>query len=298
MKSTNRPQVTIFTPTFNRATTLRRCYDSILEQKGVSLEWIIVDDGSLDDTKDVVERYFISEAKIKVRYYWRENSGKQSCWNFALDKAEGDYFIGLDSDDALLPGSLQIALKLCAEYNINSNEEIIGVRAPSVDHNFNVIGDGFRNNKNVILSWFNELSSSYHGERIDLLKVKVAKNYKYPIDKDTKFIPEAWFYSQVSINFKFLYINRPLRVFFDLEDNNRLSKSSLIENAKGQFISRVSLINSVPLTTWLKRPDQYVKTLIRLCQLSVHVKSNELNQIDLPYRYLVYIGKQIIKVTK
>ena len=74
MNTTNKNDVilTIFTPTFNRAYTLHKCYESLLRQTCKNFIWLIIDDGSTDNTKELVNSW-INENKINIRYYYQEN---------------------------------------------------------------------------------------------------------------------------------------------------------------------------------------------------------------------------------
>src|SRR5437868_12321251 len=100
-------RATVFTPTFNRAATLHRVYESLCQQNVATrtFEWVVVDDGSTDTTKDLVESWARS-APFPIRYFWQENGGKHRAWNRGVSVAEGELFVCIDSDDALLPDSL------------------------------------------------------------------------------------------------------------------------------------------------------------------------------------------------
>ena len=97
---------TIFTPTFNRKELLEKLYKSLQKQTFKDFEWLIVDDGSADGTKEKVEE-FLSEKKLDIKYYFKENGGKQRAYNFATDKANGELFICLDSDDEYVGNGLE-----------------------------------------------------------------------------------------------------------------------------------------------------------------------------------------------
>ncbi|HDM8411768.1 TPA: glycosyltransferase family 2 protein, partial [Yersinia enterocolitica] len=115
--------VTIFTPTFNRSHVLKRCYLSILEQHRDDIEWLIIDDGSTDDTANIVKE-FQNENKLKIKYIYQNNSGKQASWNRAVENAKGEYFIGVDSDDILATGSINNLLSI---RDVFDDESIIGI---------------------------------------------------------------------------------------------------------------------------------------------------------------------------
>lgn len=90
--------LTIFTPTYNRAFSLPRLYNSLLRQTSKDFEWLVIDDGSSDSTESLFDGW-LSDAKIRIRYYKIENGGKQRAINKALDLAKGEYFFIVDSDD-------------------------------------------------------------------------------------------------------------------------------------------------------------------------------------------------------
>ncbi|EOZ1713857.1 glycosyltransferase family 2 protein [Yersinia enterocolitica] len=257
--------VTVFTPTFNRSHVLKRCYLSILEQHRDDIEWLIIDDGSTDDTANVIKE-FQNENKIKIKYIYQDNSGKQAAWNKAVENADGDYFIGLDSDDALVVDSIN---KLLLLSNVLEDKEIIGIRAISVSSETLKPNNCFLSTVDKKSSWFDEFRSGIRGERIDFFKTKILKKYLYPINENIKFIPEIWFYSTVAKEYCFYYSSIPVRVFFDDEVTNRLSKSSIKKHAIGHYISRKALLENTPLKIWLFRPLDFVKSVLRINQAIV-----------------------------
>ena len=98
--------ITVFTPTYNRKENLKALYSSLLNQRE-NFEWVIVDDGSQDDTKEYVET-LIKENKINIQYCYKENGGKPSAFNKGLELAKGQIFLCIDSDDILENNILSI----------------------------------------------------------------------------------------------------------------------------------------------------------------------------------------------
>lgn len=118
---------TVFTPTYNRAHTLPRLYESLKEQSFHDFEWLIVDDGSADGTAALVESWIEEDNFFEIILLKKENGGKPRAINFALPKAKGEYFIIMDSDDYLLPEALEKFSAWCDE--IASDGSFIGVGA-------------------------------------------------------------------------------------------------------------------------------------------------------------------------
>lgn len=99
--------ITIFTPTYNRANLLPRVYHSLQSQTNFNFEWLIIDDGSSDSTKELCKRWMLNESKFPIRYFYQENSGKCAAINKALALAHGDWFFVLDSDDFLTDDAVE-----------------------------------------------------------------------------------------------------------------------------------------------------------------------------------------------
>ncbi len=97
---------TLFTPTYNRADTLPRLYDSIKQQTFKDFKWLIIDDGSSDNTKQVVD-LFIQEGIIDITYIRKENGGKHTAQRMAYEIATTVYITEVDSDDALVPTAIE-----------------------------------------------------------------------------------------------------------------------------------------------------------------------------------------------
>jgi glycosyltransferase involved in cell wall biosynthesis len=96
---------TVFTPTYNREHTLDRVYNSLKVQTYHNFEWLIVDDGSTDNTHDLVKQWQ-AEADLPLRYIYQNNKGKHTAYNLAAREAGGKFIICLDSDDGCIAEAL------------------------------------------------------------------------------------------------------------------------------------------------------------------------------------------------
>ena len=92
--------LTIFTPTYNRAYILPNLYESLVNQTSKDFEWVIVDDGSTDETESIVKKW-IAESRICIKYIKQENQGKHIAINTGTEHADGELFFIVDSDDSL-----------------------------------------------------------------------------------------------------------------------------------------------------------------------------------------------------
>lgn len=118
---------TIFTPTYNRAYTLSILYNSLKNQTCKDFEWLIVDDGSTDNTCELVREYIKEERKFPINYYKKENGGKPRAINYGIKLAKGKYFLMIDSDDYLVDNAVANMKNWCKE--IDKDERFVGVGA-------------------------------------------------------------------------------------------------------------------------------------------------------------------------
>lgn len=289
-------ELTIFTPSYNRAHTLPRLYESLKQQSNQNFEWLIVDDGSSDDTESLVKR-FMNDDVLSIRYIKQENAGKQAAWNNAVLNARGKLFCGVDSDDALAkPHNIEDIFSKYA--SLLDNEKIIGLRFLAYS-NVKKTFDGKMISEDIVMqSYFEEFADAGNfGERIDVLKTAVLKKYLYPVSPNIKFIPEIWFYVKVSADgYQFVYIPEALRLFFDEATENRLSRSSLLKHAKGHYISRSAMLTCVPTAIYSKNMVALIKTIIRFGQCANYLNINfkqRVNDTNFIYATLSYIAKFI-----
>ena len=108
--------ITVFTPTYNRANTLKRAFYSLKNQTCKDFEWLIIDDGSSDNTHELVNQ-FKKESDFLIRYYWKSNGGRHTAVNYSYQYLNTPYVVTLDSDDELLPNAIE---KMIKTWKINS----------------------------------------------------------------------------------------------------------------------------------------------------------------------------------
>ena len=103
-----RVRFTVFTPTYNRAYTIEKLYESLKRQTFHSFEWIVIDDGSTDNTGQLIKQWITQQRSFKISYCFVEHGGKHRAINKALESAQGDLFLIVDSDDYLTDDALSI----------------------------------------------------------------------------------------------------------------------------------------------------------------------------------------------
>ncbi len=199
--------ITVFTPTYNRVKTLPRLYDSLKKQHYKDFEWLVIDDGSSDGTKEYIAS-LIKEDKIKINYIYKENAGKMSAVNLAHQKAKGEAFIAIDSDDMLYPNILK---ELAHDYElIKDNEEVAGIvylaaYESAIDK---PIGSYLPSDMTICKYIDLRIKYKVNGDKATLWKSKVLKNYAFPIIEGEKFIPDAYLMMQISKKYQIMTLNK------------------------------------------------------------------------------------------
>ena len=180
------PLLTIFTPAYNRAHTLHRLYDSLCRQQEKCFEWIVVDDGSTDGTREYIES-IAAEGNFRICYYYKSNGGKHTATNVGVEKANGRYFLCVDSDDALAENAVSI-LKKCIEEK--RPEGIIAYK--SVLPIGTISGPCFPVGIEYATAY--ELAAVYKsvGERTLVYRTDIIKSIRLPEPEGQRFFPEVY----------------------------------------------------------------------------------------------------------
>lgn len=233
--------LTIFTPTYNRAKTLEQTFKSLCRQQFFDFEWLIIDDGSTDNTTHTVQQ-FIAQAPFSIRYYQQEHGGKHRAYNHSLALAMGDLFFAVDSDDYLPDGCL-ITIANCKDKLLH-NTRICGIIALKESPDKKVLGKCFSNN--IATTTLQELEKNgCNGERSFVFKTNIARQYPFPIIDGEHFVTESVVYDRIGANWSFLTLNHSLTVC-EYHTNGLSSNiyNIMMENPIGFMIYHYQRINN------------------------------------------------------
>lgn len=189
-------KITIFTPTYNRGYILENAYNSLLNQTSKNFVWLIIDDGSNDDTEMIVSKW-INENKIDIRYYKKKNAGKAAAYNYALNLIDTEYFLfSLDSDDVLVSDGIEYL-----EDKIKNIKNEIGVVAlNNVSNQSKKLINIYNSNNLIGKSYSYALSNDLiKTETVILLNTNYAKKFTFPVKDTEKFFTEAYIFYQMDL---------------------------------------------------------------------------------------------------
>jgi glycosyltransferase involved in cell wall biosynthesis len=184
---------TVFTPTFNRAHTLGRVYESLRAQSYRDFEWVIVDDGSTDDTPALVASWQ-DEAELPIRYFRKPNQGKHTAFNQGVREAKGQLFLSLDSDDSCYPQALERFWHHWQSIPEDARPGFAALTALCEDENGNIVGQKYP--KDVFDSDSSEIKHRYkvEGEKWGFIRTDILRQFPYPEPPGVTYVPEsvAW----------------------------------------------------------------------------------------------------------
>lgn len=191
--------ITIFTPTYNRAYTLERLFQSIQAQPFHDAEWVIVDDGSTDNTQELVESWTANRSlAIPIHYIKQQNGGKHVAWNTGLSVAKGAVFFPVDSDDYLTDHALESIQRMAS--TVNSDDKIIAVSGVRMFPGNKATG-GILDSLNggyIDYSSISRRSEGITGDLAEAFFTDKIKKYPFPVYPDERFVPEAVIFNRFS----------------------------------------------------------------------------------------------------
>lgn len=198
--------LTVFTPAFNRARTLGRTYESLCRQTCKDFEWLVIDDGSQDNTRELVENW-IGERKIPIRYIYQQNRGMHGAHNTAYRNISTELNTCIDSDDYMPDDAVGKIIGFWRKYGSDKYAGIIGLDR---SEDGGTIGTSFPEGMSSTT-----LTNFYaHGGRGDkklVYRTEVIRNYpEYPIFEGEKYVGLAYKYMLIDRDYELLTLNEPL----------------------------------------------------------------------------------------
>ena len=264
------PLFTVFTPTYNRAHIISRVFDSLCAQTFRDFEWLVIDDGSTDGTSDLIANW-AKVADFPIRYLRQQNSGKHIAHNLAVREARGQFFAPLDSDDALLPDTLE---RLDRDWNaipLSERSQFSGIWGLCCDQHGATVGDRFPASpfdadlRDVLFV------HRIRGEKWCMLRTDVLRQYPFPEVQRT-YMPEGMIWLEIAKTYKTRCVNEVLRIYY-VDDQKTgatiTSGKGLGANAPGRLHYYVWLLNN-NLAYFFNSPVPFLKAAMMLPIVARH----------------------------
>ncbi|WP_438712211.1 glycosyltransferase family 2 protein [Aquimarina muelleri] len=275
--------ITVFTPTYNRAYCLHKCYESLIRQSNQDFVWLIIDDGSTDDTKELVESW-ITENKIDIQYHYQKNLGMHGGHNAAYRLINTTLNICIDSDDCIGENAIENILRTWEP--IKNNPEFAGIVGLDADETGKIIGTKIPEHikETTLYDLYN-----VHGVKGDkklVYRTEIVKKYPpYPIFEEESFVPLGYLYQLIDQDYKLLPINEVFCIVEYMADGSsmnilkqyrrhprgfafsRKSRMKMAKNFKDQFKNAIHYVSSsmfIKNSAFLKESPKKIITILAI----------------------------------
>ena len=260
-------QLTIITPTYNRAGCLKNCWASLCEQTKQGFQWLVIDDGSTDDTGEVVRDLQEKTTEFQIDYVKKENGGKHTAINAAHSSIRGEYVVILDSDDILTPDAVAVILSRWSEYVDNTDVgRIIFLKGFSREEPICRVA-----HPGIPVDTLKEPRIGTIGrDCCDTFRTELFTNYRFPEFKGEKFIGEGAAFFQMELESLGVYYNEVIYLCSYREDGlTKAGRKMRIENPLGgMYNSGIYMHPRLPWKTRIKKGILY-SCYARLAGISV-----------------------------
>ncbi len=288
-------RLTIFTPTYNRGYCLPALYASLKNQSNKEFEWLIVDDGSTDDTESLVASW-IAENSLSIRYIKQENAGKMQAHNRGVLATKTPMFTCVDSDDWLARRAVEKIINAWDEDRIDGRADICGMVAYKGKNDENtLIGNAFPDP--TICSTLSGLyQSGFQGDTTLIFKTEVIKNYLFPRIKEEKFITEAYVYEQIDQTYRYCLLPEILIVCEYLSDGLTRNVDKVLFNNPCGYTAYVMQKGNFA-KSWKEKFSCYVRAncfrhKTKGAEMPVKPNNKFLYNLAYPFGVILYLKKK------
>lgn len=277
--------ITIFTPTYNRGYILTQLYNSLLSQSYKDFEWVIVDDGSTDNTKELVEE-FMNEKKICIRYKWVKNGGKTTAINRGVEMAEGRLFFIVDSDDYITDTALECIVYW--ESTIKDKANFCGVSGNRGNKQGKLWGTTFEG-EYLDCTALERKQNNITGDKSEVYYTDILRKYPFPEIEGERYVPLVYVWQGIAHDgYKMRWFNKIIYIGEYLEDGLTNKYQSLLDrNPKGTAMYKVKECEYFNYTLKMKVNSYYQYYTRFAGKLSVHEIAQNLQCSDLFMYYIL-----------
>lgn len=238
--------ITVFTPTYNRSYIIDELYKSLLSQTDKDFEWLVVDDGSSDDTENYFSKLTATETPFPVRYFKQKNGGKHRAINRGVNEAEGDLFFIVDSDDILAPAAIETVKKYVA--SLNGNAEFAGVAGLRAHRSAKIIGGNGDGKSYIDATNLERKKKNLLGDKAEVYFTEILRRYPFPEFDNETFLTEEVVWNKIAYDgYKLRWFSEVIYYTEYLEDGlTRADNSKYAKNPCGTLF-------------WAKRQLEFFK---------------------------------------
>lgn len=253
--------LTIFTPAYNRAHTLHRCYESLKKQSCKDFVWLIIDDGSTDNTADLVKKWQREDNDFEIKYIYKANGGMHTAHNTAYENIDTELNVCIDSDDCIADEAVKKIIDFWEEYGSDKYAGIVGLDA---DFNNRIIGEKFDDSlKSTTLSGYYRKGGK--GDKKLVYRTDVINKYPpYPVFEGEKYVSLGYKYLLCDQDYELLVLNEILcNVEYQKDGSSMNMYKQYLRNPKGfAFMRKVDMLYNKTFKENVKTCIHYVSSSI------------------------------------
>ncbi|WP_448187639.1 glycosyltransferase family 2 protein [Azospirillum sp. sgz301742] len=267
---TGAPLFTVFTPTYNRAATLPRVFASLAAQTCRDFEWLVIDDGSQDDTPAVLAA-LRERADFPIRSLRQDNAGKHRAIDRGVREAHGRFFLILDSDDSCVPTALERLAAVWETIPADEREGFVGVSVLCRDEHGERVGDPFPASPLDASMLDIDYRHKVRGEKWGFVRTDVLRRFPFPHIEGTNFIPEGVVWHRIARHYRLRCVNEDLRVYHRDEPGGL---TGAVRTRSATAMPGLLLYHSMVLneeTDWFaSAPASFFKSAANLVRYGLH----------------------------
>lgn len=234
--------ITIITPTYNRADLLPRLYESLLSQTCTDFEWMVIDDGSIDATEELIQGY-LQEKRITLHYEKQPNAGKHTALNRGIARIDSELTFIVDSDDYLPLDAVEIILSYHRKYRNTVN--LCGYSFLRCHQDGRVNTAYFPEDEKIDTYLAVRINGNIGGDKAEVFYTEILKRYPFPVFENEKYMPEDVVWMQMSGPYKMLHVNKNIYICDYLDGGlTNTGRRMKIHSPKGMVLrSKIYLDN-------------------------------------------------------
>lgn len=220
--------ITVFTPTYNRGYRIENLYRSLQRQTNKNFEWIVIDDGSKDNTKQLFDKWVKEENNFNIRYYKVKNGGKHRAINRGVELAKGKLFFIVDSDDYIIDDAIEKLIKW--EKTIRNENEFCAISGNRGNKNNSIWGTTFEG-KYIDGTYLERKKNNIDGDKAEVFYTDILKKYKFKEFENENFLTEATVWGEMAYDgYKIRWFNEIIYISEYLEDGLTNSGVEIFKN--------------------------------------------------------------------
>lgn len=190
-------RITVFTPAYNRGYIIEKLYRSLQQQSFRNFEWVVVNDGSTDNTQELLEQYVEKPHDFPIRYVKTENGGKHRAINLGVELARGELFLIVDSDDYLTHDALEFIDKVERSIPENQKHRFGGVCGLRGYNESVLIGQTF-DGEYLDITMLNRPKHRIFGDKAEVFYTHILRKYPFPEFEGERFLTECVVWDKIA----------------------------------------------------------------------------------------------------